>query len=77
MGQTRKSDRPRGMSALPPAADIGRLHAQVRSVPTSDSCTAANSVLFDDLVGSGEQRLRNAEAERFCGLEIDHQLDFS
>ena len=34
-------------------------------------------VLFDDLVSAGEQRLRNVEAERFCGLEIDNQLDFS
>ena len=35
-GQTRKSDRPHGMSALPPAADIGSLHAQVRFVPTTE-----------------------------------------
>lgn len=33
--------------------------------------------LFDHFVGPGEQRLRNVEAKRFCGLEIDHQLDFS
>jgi hypothetical protein len=28
------------------------------------------------LVGDGEQRLRHFEAERFGGLEIDHQFVF-
>ena len=27
-------------------------------------------------VGAGEQRRRNGEAERLCGLEIEHELDF-
>jgi hypothetical protein len=31
--------------------------------------------LLDHLVGSGKQRLWNAETERFGGLEIDDQLD--
>jgi hypothetical protein len=31
--------------------------------------------LFDHLLGSGKQRLWNAETERFGGLEIDDQLD--
>ena len=29
--------------------------------------------LFDHLVGRGEQRLREGEAKRLCGLEIDVQ----
>ena len=33
--------------------------------------------LFDHLVGAGEQRRRNREAERFGGLEIDQKLDVS
>jgi hypothetical protein len=34
-------------------------------------------LLFDHLVGAGEQRRRNREAERFGGLEIDQKLDVS
>jgi hypothetical protein len=33
-------------------------------------------VLFDHLVGGGEQCLRDAEAERLCRLKIDDQLEF-
>src|SRR5262249_52964937 len=32
--------------------------------------------LFDHLVGGGEQRRWNVEAERLRGLEVDHQLVF-
>jgi hypothetical protein len=31
---------------------------------------------FDDLVGAGEDRLRNSEAERLRSLEIDDLLEF-
>src|SRR6516165_9062585 len=32
--------------------------------------------LFDDLVGSGEDRGRDCKAERVCGLEVDDKLEF-
>src|SRR5262249_59591512 len=33
-------------------------------------------VSFDRLVGAADERQRNREAERLCGLEIDDQLHF-
>jgi len=32
-------------------------------------------LLFDDLVGAGENRWRHGEAELLGGLEVDHQLE--
>ena len=32
-------------------------------------------LLFDDLVGPGEDRRRHNQAERLGGLQIDHQLE--
>ena len=32
--------------------------------------------LLDHLVGESEQRLRDTEAKCFCGLDVDHQLEF-
>jgi hypothetical protein len=52
------------MSALPPKADIRRRHRDVRF----------GSRLLNHLIGCGEQRLRNGQAERLCGVEIDNQL---
>src|SRR5260370_40405200 len=39
-------------------------------------CSAANTCLFDHLVGAGEQRLRNFQAERLGGFKIDRQSVF-
>jgi hypothetical protein len=45
-----------------PATDIDRCFRNVRQVPEADMR------LFDNLVGCGEQRLRNGQAERLRGL---------
>src|SRR6516164_2501853 len=62
------------MSASPPKADIGTQPCDVCFVPKADICSAANSSLFDHLVGAGKQRLRHGESERLRGLEIDYKL---
>jgi len=63
------------MSALPPRADMVQHYRDVCFVPKADSCTAANSPLFDHLVGDGKQRRRDSQAEHCGGLIVDHQLE--
>src|SRR4051812_39642545 len=43
--------------------------------PEADSCSAAKALLFDHLVGAGEQRGRHIEADRACGLEVDRKRE--
>jgi len=49
-------------------ADICSAKRHVRFVPIAD-------IAVHSITGR-EQRLRNGQAERFCGLEIDDQFDF-
>src|SRR5215469_11253647 len=65
------------MSALPPKADIGTQSRNVRFVPKADSCTAANGASsFNQLIGAVEQLRRDGQTKRFCGLQVDDQLEF-
>jgi hypothetical protein len=71
---------PNAMSALPPKADIGGRHLDVRFVPGTDSCTAANcapqiATLLNHLVGALLELERNVDADCLCGLEVDHQFE--
>src|SRR5262245_57070581 len=49
---------------------------QSRPIPliTKSSHLMSTASLLDHLVGAGEQRVGHVEAERLCGLEIDHRL---
>ena len=75
-GQKPTSGEHNRKSALPPKADIRVAHCHVCFGPFSDSCTAANESLFDNLVGGDKQSFWDRDAERLGGLEIDEQFDF-
>ena len=48
---------------------VGLRTAYVRFGPKADM-----TYLLDHLVGAGKERQRHGDAERLCGLEVDHQL---
>ena len=58
------------MSALPPKADIDPSASDVRFVPKADI------ISFDHLVGCLQEWLRDGEAKRLRGLEIDDEFVF-
>src|SRR5215831_19923647 len=55
---------------------ISRARRHSHFVPEADICSAAKSVLFDHLVGGGEQLVRHGEAERLRRLEIYNEIEF-
>ena len=56
------------MFALPPKADIAKCVGRVRFVPKADICSAANSSLFDHLVGEQLHLIGSAETECLGGI---------
>ena len=50
------------------------MSARVCGMPAAAKCQKRIARLLDHLVGCGEQRLRNGQAERFCALKIDNQF---
>src|SRR5262245_40424282 len=76
LGQKQKFAPQKVMSALPPKADMCGATRDVRFGPKADSCSAAKRSLFDHLVGAGENRRWNCQAERLGRFKIDHQLVF-
>jgi len=63
------------MSASPQKRTKSAGLGDVRLVPKGDIRTAAKALLFDHLVGAGEQRRRHFEAELPRRLEVDHELE--
>ena len=62
----------KGMSALPPNADMCGALARVRFGPIADIAG-----LLDDLVGASQQRGWNVDANRFGSLQIYDELELS
>ena len=76
LGQKRTWQCIRVMSALPPKADIHRRERHVRFVPGGDLSRCSNVRelrLLYHLIGSHEQTGWHCQAERLCGLEVEHR----
>jgi putative ABC transport system substrate-binding protein len=78
-----RGEKPGLLRLLPAGAIAGwDLHplenaAFPRRTPKPDSCSAAKpTLLFDDLVGAKQDRLRHRKAERLGGLEVYDHLKF-
>ncbi len=72
-----KFEQPLSVGQNPSLAASLRKESEVRYFGSlvRPKCIAAKLALFDHLVGGGQQRLRNHQAERLGGLEIYDQLD--
>ena len=77
LGHKRTSQHVRVMSALPPKADMDQQGCDVCFVPKADIVRCGeNTSLLDHLVGGGEQGLRERQAKRLGGLEVEDKLEF-
>src|SRR4051794_39203011 len=74
-GSVAHFSRPPTTSGLPPETDILEAGRHVPNVPQPDSAVRQKGLLFDHLVGAGEQRRWHREPERLSGREIYDQLE--
>jgi hypothetical protein len=77
LGQKQTCASQKAMSALPPIADMCSALVHVRFVPKADSCSAAKRSLFDELIGSRQNRCRNHNSQTLGRLQIDHEFKLS
>src|SRR5262245_56563311 len=64
-------------SAVPQIADpvAAQRESAVRCHFVTHGSHNSTRMLFDYLVGAGEQRVRDGQAKRFCSLHINNQLE--
>src|SRR5262245_40956598 len=73
-GQTSPWRHVRVESVLPPTSNIGPRCWHGSFVPKGDICDGNRGGLFDHLVGAGQKRLRDIQADRFRSLDVDSQF---
>ncbi len=66
LGQKQTLNSECSKSALPLESEIQRHHGDVRFVPPSDSRTATNTSVFDQLVGEQQGRFQDGQPERLA-----------
>ena len=59
----------------PECGRVVDINGRLKSANSGCEQSQQGSSLFDHLVGAGEQRRWDVEAERLGGLEVDHQLE--
>ena len=64
-----------GMSDSPPTPAVFCNAANGREVPKATFAGQQTAMLFDNLVGAGEKRGRDFDAERLGGAQIDQKLE--